>query len=57
MTRLRLRLAGFAVVLAGLFGGGYAVGAQFPTDDEPAREMDHTGTDHTDMEPDAEDGS
>ena len=48
MNRTRLRLAGFAVALAVLFGGGYAVGAQFPVDDEPAHEMDHGETDHGD---------
>ena len=48
MNRTRLRLAGFAVALAVLFGGGYAVGAQFPVDDEPAHEMDHGETGHTD---------
>lgn len=48
MTRTRLRLAGFAVALAVLFGGGYAVGAQFPVDDAPSHEMDHTDSAHTD---------
>jgi hypothetical protein len=57
MTRIRLRLTGFAVALAVMFGGGYAVGARFPTDDEPAPEMNHTGTDHVDTEPDVGDGS
>ena len=48
MTRTRLRLAGFAVALAALFGGGYAVGAQFPVDDAPSHEMDHADSTHDD---------
>ena len=47
MTRTRLRLAGFAVALAVLFGGGYAVGAQFPVDDAPSHEMDHDEGSHS----------
>lgn len=45
MTRTRLRLTGFAVVLAALFAGGWAVGREFPTDDPVPHEMDHTGHD------------
>lgn len=46
MSRTRLRLAGFAVVLAALFTVGYAVGDQFPVDDN-----DSDGTElHDDME-------
>ena len=46
MHRTALRLSGFAVVLAVLFTGGWAVGEQVPTDDEPApHQMDHTGQD------------
>jgi len=45
MSRTQLRLAGFAVVLAALFASGYAVGDQFPTDDNGQHDnMDH-GTD------------
>lgn len=43
MNRTRARLAGFAAVLGVVFVGGWAVGAQFPTDqgsDHPA----HTET-------------
>ncbi len=50
MARIRRRLAGFTVILGVLFGGAYALGAQFPTRDEPAHEMDHTGTEPMDME-------
>jgi hypothetical protein len=44
MNRTRLRLAGFAALLASLFAGGYLVGEQFPThDDAPVHEhMDHS---------------
>ena len=35
MTSARTRLAGFAVVLAALVAGGYAVGTRFPTDGSP----------------------
>ena len=54
MNRTRVRLAGFAAVLAVLFGVGAAAGAQFPTDEpahapthddptqvDPSDEMDH----------------
>lgn len=49
MSRTRRRLAVFAVLLAVLFAGGYAVGEQFPVDDrddsEQHDDMDHaTGT-------------
>lgn len=48
MHRTALRLSGFAVVLAVLFTGGWAVGEQFPTDDEPApHQMDHGTHDAT----------
>ncbi len=50
MTRIRNRLAGFAVVLVVVFGGAYALGAQFPTRDEPADQMDHGDTEPMDME-------
>ncbi len=40
MNRTRVRLAGFAAVLAVLFGVGAAAGAQFPTD-EPAHAPTH----------------
>lgn len=43
MDRTRARLAGFVAVLGVVFAGGWAVGAQFPTDqgsDHPA----HTET-------------
>jgi hypothetical protein len=49
--RTALRLSSFAVVLAVLFTGGWAVGRQFPTDDEPVpHEMDH-GTHDGDAAP------
>lgn len=48
MHRTALRLSGFAAVLAVLFTGGWAVGEQFPTDDEPApHQMDHGTHDAT----------
>jgi hypothetical protein len=50
-TRTRLRVAGFAVALAVLFGGGYAVGAQFPVDGTPAHEMDHDDGSHSTSTP------
>lgn len=51
MNRTRLRLAGFAIALAVLFGGGYAVGAQFPVDDAPSHEMDHDDGTHSSSTP------
>ena len=50
MYRVRNRLAGFAVILVVAFGGAFALGAQFPTRDEPAHEMDHSDTEPIDME-------
>lgn len=47
MHRTAVRLSGFAVVLAVLFTGGWAVGRQFPTEDEPApHQMDHGNGTH-----------
>lgn len=43
MNRTAARLTGFAVLLAVLFTGGWAAGAQFPTDGDPApHETDHS---------------
>lgn len=45
MPRTATRLAAFAVILAALFTGGWAVGEQFPTD--PAdHTSDHTSDEH-----------
>jgi hypothetical protein len=54
MNRTRLRLAGFGLALAVLFGGGYAVGAQFPVDDSPPPDMEHPQTDHESADQDHE---
>ncbi len=52
MDRTRARLAGFVAVLGLVFVGGWAVGAQFPTDpgsDHPVHsETTGPGMDHGD---------
>ena len=35
------RLVVFAALLGALFAGGWAVGAQFPSDETPSHEVDH----------------
>lgn len=48
MPRVAVRLATFALVLAAVFGGGYALGAATGGDDAPAPAHDMTDmTDHT----------
>lgn len=44
MTSARTRLAGFAVVLAALVGGGYAIGSRFPTDGSSDHEHEPADT-------------
>jgi hypothetical protein len=47
MAAPRRRLALFALVLAVLFTGGWAIGTRFPTDgpaEPPAHGVDHTGS-------------
>ena len=43
MHRVPVRLAAFALVLAAVFGGGYALGAATDGDDAPAPVHQHMG--------------
>ncbi|MCB1002362.1 MAG: hypothetical protein R2713_21475 [Ilumatobacteraceae bacterium] len=47
MPSPRTRLAGFAVVLAALVAGGYAVGSRFPTDFTSDHDHEPVGTHET----------